>query len=331
MERRMSKNVCFLFGESSVPGDDLLLDVLIDAKTNAPLSARLLSPKSPTGGESRSSLDVGDTASISTLRDTSTTTSSNATMTDSTPTDADADSATPSATPSAAAAADDDDDFDSPEKRAYRNRQRRRTIIELVQTECDYIKDLSILIDHIMIPMSKKRNFLTNIPLVSAEQMQTIFSNITTLPAVNIELYDRFTRSCNRTDLVHELVGYQTTTVSAAVLSPPTSPCHSPRSRGPVPAGAAAVPTINIEQLASKLSVDSSSDSSTEAFDDNAPIMLGKIFLDLADYFRIYTQYCVNQVYGRLVWSGLHWIALDCIGLHWIALDCIGLHWIALD
>jgi len=335
LSQRQLPRVSFSFGEY-VPGDDLLTGELL-----MPLSSR----------DSNTTDDVVIDIMMAPDGPAASSSAAAATASGSSETAA-----------TSAAAASSSSSKQTPEQIAYRNRQRRRTIAELIQTEADYIKDLQILIQQIMLPMGRKRDFLTDTPLVSPEQMQTIFSNITTLPAVNIELLDRFEQACESTDLVAELANWLPSTAARqAFMSPITSPITSPRGsptrvRSPrtsprtSPSHAAQL-SASLEVLAAKencadrspssdsspsKSASSSSDNTASssiadaatlivaadaspaaaagaatsatdgtlegliAFDHQSPIMIGKIFLDLADYFKMYTQYCANQVRYQL-------------------------------
>jgi len=76
--------------------------------------------------------------------------------------------------------------LDETEKeRALRHQKVTSTISELIETERTYLQDLDVMIHKIMKPMAEKKDFLTGEPLVSPQDIQKIWSNISLLPTVN--------------------------------------------------------------------------------------------------------------------------------------------------
>eukprot|EP01102_Stenamoeba_stenopodia_P011701 TRINITY_DN361_c0_g1_i1.p1 TRINITY_DN361_c0_g1~~TRINITY_DN361_c0_g1_i1.p1 ORF type:complete len:578 (+),score=130.09 TRINITY_DN361_c0_g1_i1:169-1902(+) len=93
---------------------------------------------------------------------------------------------TPPASP--ATASSYDEKWADPEKEAQRQKQNKNVLEELVKTEKEYTKDIETIVEHVMKPMTLKKNFLTGEPLVTPAQVSAIFSNLALLPPLNAEL-----------------------------------------------------------------------------------------------------------------------------------------------
>lgn len=86
------------------------------------------------------------------------------------------------------------------------SRTRQALLDELVQTEEDYIDDLTTIIEVFMQPLSVKLDFLTQERLCTDQQIQSIFSNVANIKPVNQELLKRL-KECQRSPLEKQNVG----------------------------------------------------------------------------------------------------------------------------
>eukprot|EP01104_Vermistella_antarctica_P020636 TRINITY_DN8912_c0_g1_i1.p1 TRINITY_DN8912_c0_g1~~TRINITY_DN8912_c0_g1_i1.p1 ORF type:complete len:477 (+),score=114.02 TRINITY_DN8912_c0_g1_i1:90-1433(+) len=103
---------------------------------------------------------------------------------------------------------------------------RREAVIELIDSEADYVEDLTTLQEVYMVPMRNKKEFLTGKPLVSAADIQIIFSNLSSITPVNQALSEKLLAMRNKR---------------------------------------------------------------------NAQQLIGQVFLNMANYLRMYAQYCANH------------------------------------